>query len=657
MGVGSEIKEIELGDHLCLLYDSERDKLYTTILFILDGLKDNQLVLVFNEDEDEITGILAEIVDIKRFLEKEQLIFLPADESVIRGFFDSDAMLEMIADMDEKALEEGYKGLRIVGNASWILTNPKVENFLEFEAKLNRFLPVTRCICLCLIDERKFDADLLLRILQVHPKLISGKEVRENINYLPPDKFLRKLRARVNINESIQKLVDRKLRREFEEVEERLKLLFDSSFEAVLVFKGEKLISFNPKAMEIFGINRSVLGKKVSELFDGEELKIFKSRMEYAKQSPQFFEFSFGKKELEISLTKASDKLIAIARDVTDLKNLLKRLEESERKYRELWENAGDILFIVDMEGNFLEANRTARELFGYTDNEVRVLNVRDVVERNYLPLVYEEIEKIGRGERGVSKLELLCITKEGRAVWIESKAKPILENGRIKAIQGIARDVTERKKLEQELRESEELFRTLAEKSLVGIYLIQDGVFRYVNPKMAELWGYSVHELIGKSPLEFIHPDDREKVRRNIERRIRGEIDSVDYVLRMIRKDGKVRYNRVFGSRIVYRGKPAVVGTLLDITEMLELEKSRFEAFKQIEKNIEQFAILVDHIRNPLAAILGLAETEVSDERLRKRFEELVLRIEELIEKLDKGWIESEKVRKFLDGEFRREQ
>jgi PAS domain S-box-containing protein len=217
-----------------------------------------------------------------------------------------------------------------------------------------------------------------------------------------------------------------------------------------------------------------------------------------------------------------------------------------------------------------------------------------------------------------------------------------------------IVRDVSEKKRLEEALKESEELFRKLAEKSLVGIYLIQDGVFKYVNPKMSELWGYSVEELIGRSSLDFIHPEDKELVRRNLEARIKGEIESISYRFRVVRKNGEIRYNDVYGSRIIYKGKPAVIGTLLDVTEKIKLEKARLEAFRQIEKNIENYAILVDHIRNPLAAILGLAEMEIKDDELRKKFETLVYRIEEIVEKLDKGWLESETVRKFLRGELR---
>jgi PAS domain S-box-containing protein len=759
MTLKSKINGIELGDHLCLVYDNEKDKLYTTILFIIDGLKKEELVFVLNEDEEEIIRILGEIIDVRRFIEKEQLIFLSKEEIYLKdGFFDANKMLETIAELDEKALIEGYKGLRVVGNANWVLTHPKLESFLEFEAKLNKLLPLTKSIFLCLFDERKFNPGLLLRILQVHPKLISGKEVRENLNYLPPDKFLKKLKAG---NATLKKLIDRKLMIEFEEMEEKFRMLFESSFEAVMIFKGDRLIACNPKAIELFGFKdfQQLLGKRIYDLFKENSLEY---RVNAASRGePQFFELGFfrtdgDKIDLEVSLTKVSDKLMMIARDITERKKmeeelrereeryrllvdssidaiitinskaeiltwnrgaekifgyraeevigkpltiliperfrerfrkrfnqiysvfksefeypigrymetiglrkngeefpaemsyyiwrsgdkifftsivrdisernrLEQSLRESEKKYRELWENAGDVLFIIDLEGNFLEANRTARELFGYNKEEVKKLNLRDVVDENYLPVIYQEIEKIINSKRSeILNLEVLCYTKDGKAVWMESRAKPIIDKGRIIAIQGIARDITERKKMEEAIKESEEKFRALAEKSLVGIYLIQDGVFKYVNPKMAELWGYSVDELIGRNPLEFIHPEDKEIVKRNIEKRIKGEADSIHYRLRMVRKDGSIRINEVYGSRTFYSGKPAVLGTLVDITDE-ERRRKKLEEYKRFYQNAQDLFFILDgkgrfvDINPKYAEMLGYSKEELIGHTARK--------------------------------------
>jgi len=140
----------------------------------------------------------------------------------------------------------------------------------------------------------------------------------------------------------------------------------------------------------------------------------------------------------------------------------------------------------------------------------------------------------------------------------------------------------------EEHLRESERKFRDLAEKSIVGIYLIQDGRFRYVNGEMAAIFGYPVQELTDRmGPREVIHPGDLPMVEENIRRRIDGELDSLRYGFRIVTKDGQVRDVEVFSSLTIYRGKPAIIGTLLDVTESRKMD----EELRRLSIAIEQAA------------------------------------------------------------------
>ena len=381
--ITDNLREIELGDHICMLYDNEKAKLSTTVLFILDGLKRNELVLVLEEDKDEILRVLNEVIDAKSFIERERLIFHSKEESYLRdGFFDPDKMLETIAELDEKALTEGCKGLRIVGNASWVLTYPRLQSFLEFEAKLNRFLPLTRCICLCLIDERKFDADTLFKILQAHPKIIAEKEAQLNPNYVPPERFLKELWK----NEPVQKLINRKLKREFEEVERRFRLLFESPFDAVMVIKNHKLTSCNSTALKILGFRRfrDLLSKNIFELLLEDSKEIFERKIKAANtDKPQFFELSFVKAdgsqvELEVSLTRVEDGLMMIARDITERKRIEEKLRESEEKFRRAFDSAPILLAIVDRSGVFIEANKAMKMSLGRNPVGMSIFDLMD---------------------------------------------------------------------------------------------------------------------------------------------------------------------------------------------------------------------------------------------------------------------------------------
>jgi PAS domain S-box-containing protein len=133
-----------------------------------------------------------------------------------------------------------------------------------------------------------------------------------------------------------------------------------------------------------------------------------------------------------------------------------------------------------------------------------------------------------------------------------------------------------EGKQAEEALRESEEKFRALSEKSIVGIYLLQEDEFRYVNPCFAEITGYSVEDIVGSiAPKDVVHPGDWPIVQENIRKRISGEAPSVRYEVRIIRKDGVLRNTEVFGTLTTYQGEAAIIGTLLDITERKRAEET----------------------------------------------------------------------------------
>jgi PAS domain S-box-containing protein len=123
-------------------------------------------------------------------------------------------------------------------------------------------------------------------------------------------------------------------------------------------------------------------------------------------------------------------------------------------------------------------------------------------------------------------------------------------------------------------LQESEDKFRVLAEKSLVGVYLIQDDVFRYVNPRFTEIYHYAAEEMVDRiGPKQLVLPEDWQTVEANIEERLAGRMESIHYEFMGVTKEGERIFVEVYGSRTTYRGRPAVIGTLLDITERKQRE------------------------------------------------------------------------------------
>jgi PAS domain S-box-containing protein len=182
-----------------------------------------------------------------------------------------------------------------------------------------------------------------------------------------------------------------------------------------------------------------------------------------------------------------------------------------------------------------------------------------------------------------------------------------------------------ERKQAEEALRESENKFRDLSEKSVVGVYLIQDGVFKYVNPRFAEIFDYSVGELIdvlGPNDLPF--PKDWPLVEENLRKRMSGQAKSSHYGFRGIKKDGETIYVDVYGSRTMYQGRPAIIGTLLDITERRKADEELIESeqrFRAIFDYAMEGILLVDiekkkffTANNMFLQMLGYTLDEIGD-------------------------------------------
>ena len=180
--------------------------------------------------------------------------------------------------------------------------------------------------------------------------------------------------------------------------------------------------------------------------------------------------------------------------------------------------------------------------------------------------------------------------------------------------IQELEETESARKGAEKELRESEEKFRNIAEISLAGVYIIQDGIFIYVNKRFEEIFGYSVEECLNNMHIrQTVHPEDLDLVREQISKRISGKVSSANYTFRGITKSGKTIHVEIFGSTIPLAGKSAVAGSILDITERKQAEEKLQRATEAAEfanrAKSEFLANMSHEIRTPMNGIIGMTE------------------------------------------------
>ncbi|MEP6677385.1 MAG: PAS domain S-box protein, partial [Ferruginibacter sp.] len=208
-----------------------------------------------------------------------------------------------------------------------------------------------------------------------------------------------------------------------------------------------------------------------------------------------------------------------------------------------------------------------------------------------------------------------------GDYLWFQSKTSPVYDlEGKLIGIRVLAEDINDRKRAETVLRESEEKFRSIVEQSLVGIYIIQNGKLIYVNPGFEKIFGYSKNKLINKMSFDgLVHEDDLELVTNNYNKRIGKRKAKEQYIFRAIKSDGTILHVEVIASVILYNDEPAIIGTLVDISNRIEEEKRINRAVLDAQEK-ERYQIgmeLHDNVKQILAAsglYLGMAQKKIDD-------------------------------------------
>lgn len=273
--------------------------------------------------------------------------------------------------------------------------------------------------------------------------------------------------------------------------------------------------------------------------------------------------------------------------DITELKQAEAALISSEAKYRAFFENSMDGILFTAPDGRILAANAAACEIFQMTEAEICAAGRRGVTDAEdpNLQLFLDERKRTGK-----AKVELTMIRKDGSRFIAENSSSVFKDASGENRTCVIIRDVSDRKKMDRELRESELKFRKLVEQSLTGVYIIQDGKFAYVNPKLAEILGYRSEELINTIPvLDVIRPEDRALVAENLRIRLEGIKESIHYEVEALRKNGEILQVELFGNRTEYMGRPTVIGTTIDISDRKRAEKELKESEERYRSLIEQ--------------------------------------------------------------------
>jgi len=294
-----------------------------------------------------------------------------------------------------------------------------------------------------------------------------------------------------------------------------------------------------------------------------------------------------------------------------------------------LFENAGDAIYLLDNHGNFVSANRKAEELTGFRREDFVGKPFRKIIPMRRLPKAIRGFLDVIRGKE--TKLELELKTSK-KTILAEVTSNPLIVEGKIVGTLGIVRDITERKKMEQALRESEEKFRKIFENASDSlIYLDLSGRIADVNQKTLEVFGGSKEELLGKhfTRVGVFSFTEVPKLLSNFSKILSGKESFTNLWIK--NKKGQKRYLKCSSAIMKVEGKIASILVIArDSTERKEMEKRLEEYSQHLEELVErrtrqlkeaqeklikserlaaigQVASMVGHdLRNPLTGIIG---------------------------------------------------
>ena len=259
--------------------------------------------------------------------------------------------------------------------------------------------------------------------------------------------------------------------------------------------------------------------------------------------------------------------------EVADRTQAQKALQESEALYRLLFFANPHPSWVYDVETlSFLLVNDAAVARYGYSLDEFRSMTIMDIRPQEELPALQTNLAS----EHGVLQWSgpWKHRKKDGTIITVEVLSHALLFNGKPARLV-MANDITDRVHAEAALQESEEKYRTLVEGSKDGIAIIQDGIVKYVNSRLAEMRGEPVASILGKRFDTYVDPDERSRVLERYTRRLAGLDEPATYETVLVKLDGTRVVSEITTGMIVYQGQPAEIIIVRDISEHKVAERA----------------------------------------------------------------------------------
>ncbi|GEM_PF-307973 len=557
---------------------------------------------VRTEEEDSIGGLLAGADDY---------LFIP---------FRSQELLIKVAKLIERhRIERHYREL-VEFSPEIILTRDMNGNINSINEAGSRFFGMHSTELIGKNIRDLVGAEEAKKSFEATKKLENGKPLR--VLYQLPDAqgMMREQEAilmlitdakgqAVGVRSVIRDITERKLAKDLlRESEGKYRELVENLTD--VLYTTDKIGAFtyvSPATQSLTGYKPSqLLGSSYFNLVhpeDEEEVRRYFERVKSGESS--IFEYRWLRENQEVRWVRSSDRAIlregkfvgwrGLVTDITEQKSAEEALRRSEESYRELIENANDLIYTHDLQGNFTSLNKAGERITGYSCEEAMRMNIADLIVPEDLDMAKKMIAR-KTSKNDSTTYELLIITKSGERAALEVSTQLVYENGKPVAVQGIGRDITERRRTEEALRNSEERFFKAfnASPDPMTISRYDDGSYIYVNDSYLASTGYEEHEIIGRNTYElglWAKPEDSARLTRLLAEQGQIVKEEVQFCL----KSGEVRTGIFSAEVITVGGEKCILTHTNDITVRKQMDdalhKER-EFLKAVLNNIEEGVI-----------------------------------------------------------------
>jgi PAS domain S-box-containing protein len=333
-------------------------------------------------------------------------------------------------------------------------------------------------------------------------------------------------------------------------------------------------------------------------------------------------------------------KFRGISRDITEEKQTGDRLRESEERFRRVVDHIGEAVFVDDVEGRAVFANDRFLSLFGFRRQQLPSLRLDDLVAPEYRSAIRDRHNRRMRGESVPTNFEYQAIKVDGSRMWLEVDVVPIVDQeGKTTGTQSVLRDITERKRAEQVLRESEERFRLVANTAPVMIWMAgTDKLCNYFNRPWLDFTGGSLESQLGDGWLKWVHPEDASKCFQTYVSAF-DQRKSFEMQCRLRRHTGEYGWVLDFGvPRFNADGSFAgYIGSCIDITERKQAEETLATVGRRlIEAHEEERTWIGRELHDDVNQRLALLSVELDrwlkDNRSKAPIRELIHHTQERI-------------------------